>query len=81
MEIKSKRAILTQKPIAKMLGCCDSTITRHGSDIKMTSPFRSSENQKGLKRPQKTSKESSSLIEFAKPISYKKITLKGSHWK
>ena len=68
MQIKSKNAILTQKQLAKQVRCADSTLTRFRNDMKMISYYRSSENHKGLKKPQKKTKNSSSLVEIARRI-------------
>ena len=38
----------------------------------MISPYRSSENRNGLKRPQKVSKEHAFVIESVKPITFEK---------
>ena len=52
MELKYNNPRMTQKEICKQLGFSDSTIKRYRDDIKMDSPYRSSNNKK--KKPKQT---------------------------
>ena len=57
MENKTINPKLAQKQIPKALAYSDSTLERYRSDMKIISSNESSEDQTGLQRPQKTSKE------------------------